>query len=532
MIPVLYASDATDFKSQGVGALPSAISCYVDEERNGSYELEMNYPISGEHFEEMKLRSIIKAVPSPHRAAQPFRIYDISKPLNGIVKIRGRHLSYDLSGIPVKPFKIDAGNPQSILSAMITNSAVENPFTAWSDVTDEGGLNNEIPRSFRSLLGDDEDSILSEFGEGEFEFDIYDIKFHAHRGTDKGCVIEYGKNMTDLNHEETDESTITGILPYWRGRVDEGENMTVIMLDDPVIKPDQTLEYNTIAISDFSDYFDSAPSVSDLQQAAEEYLTNLEFGKTDVHLKVSFVDMGDLDKCDLCDTVTIRYTKLGVNESAKITKIRTNVLLDRYESIEVGDPKNTIADRIAGVKKIEEKIPSTADIREEVNDITNTVVGRDGGHYFIEYNDEEHPNQPTGWCIMDTNDKTTATYVWKFTEGGLAHSSNGYGGPYNDVALTMDGKVLANELLLTDNEYLSAYIKAVVVDDVATLTIGSGRNPYILKLESDRVGIYQGETCLTYWTNNSFILNTLKEFVLGEVKMVAQSNGSISIINA
>ena len=41
---LLYPSTETEFQNNGLGALSDAISCTVTEERNGMYELEMQYP--------------------------------------------------------------------------------------------------------------------------------------------------------------------------------------------------------------------------------------------------------------------------------------------------------------------------------------------------------------------------------------------------------------------------------------------------------------------------------------------------------
>ena len=87
MIPILFESTATSFTTNGIGRLSDAISCTVTEERNGPYELEMQYPISGVHFHELQHSRIIYATPADGKDAQPFRIYRIEKPLDGICTI-------------------------------------------------------------------------------------------------------------------------------------------------------------------------------------------------------------------------------------------------------------------------------------------------------------------------------------------------------------------------------------------------------------------------------------------------------------
>ena len=98
MNPVLFESTENNFDTNGIGILSDSIFCEVTYERNGILELEMQYPITGIHYKEIKTRNIILASPSPVENTQPFRIYRITKPINGIITIYGEHISYDLSG--------------------------------------------------------------------------------------------------------------------------------------------------------------------------------------------------------------------------------------------------------------------------------------------------------------------------------------------------------------------------------------------------------------------------------------------------
>ena len=62
MIPILFPATSTEWTTQGLGALSDAVSCTVTEERNGIFELEMQYPMSGVHFDEMQNRCIIPVI--------------------------------------------------------------------------------------------------------------------------------------------------------------------------------------------------------------------------------------------------------------------------------------------------------------------------------------------------------------------------------------------------------------------------------------------------------------------------------------
>ena len=119
VIPVLYAANTTDFSSFGLGVLTDTISCEVTEERNGVFECLLKYPVSGQHYGLITKECIIKAKPNDNAADQAFRIYRITKPLNGIVTIYGQHISYDLANVPVLPFSTDNRSPQLILSQLL-----------------------------------------------------------------------------------------------------------------------------------------------------------------------------------------------------------------------------------------------------------------------------------------------------------------------------------------------------------------------------------------------------------------------------
>ena len=48
-----------------------------------------------------------------------------------------------------------------------------------------------------------------------------------------------------------------------------------------------------------------------------------------------------LENVKLCDTVNVIYPELGVAAKAKVVKTVWNVLLDRYDSIELGQTVDT-----------------------------------------------------------------------------------------------------------------------------------------------------------------------------------------------
>lgn len=348
MIPVLFNENETIFTTQGLGALSDAISCTVTEERNGIYELEMTYPISGIHYSDIQYRSIIAAIPSPYRDRQPFRVYKITKPLNGIVTIYARHLSYDLNAIPVNPFSTTGIT--NAFTALKNSMTIENNFVFSSGLTNETSqVSFTIPYACRTILGGVQGSFLDIFG-GEYEWDNWNVKLWADRGKDNGVTIRYGKNMTDLSAEIDGENVVNGIYPYWQ------KDDVLVTCTPPVIWAENKPHDKAVTV-DFSNDFEEQPTAAQLQERAEKYLNDNDVGEIKASIDVSFVDLSKMDdykgfisnleKCDLCDIVTVQYEALGVDIKSKIVSIVTDVLKEVYESIEVGAVSADIAQEIA-----------------------------------------------------------------------------------------------------------------------------------------------------------------------------------------
>ena len=116
MIPVLYVANETNFNHNGVGVLSDCVSCVVTEERNGIYECEFSYPITGAFYGEISPDRIVKVKASEYADGQLFRIYRSSKPINGIVKFYCQHISYDLNTNIVNPFKAESVNAVTALT--------------------------------------------------------------------------------------------------------------------------------------------------------------------------------------------------------------------------------------------------------------------------------------------------------------------------------------------------------------------------------------------------------------------------------
>lgn len=440
MTPILFPADAASFEAQGLGALTEAISCEITEAINGEYELAMTYPASGRRYADIKNRCIIYAKPDPYRAGQPFRIYRITKPMNGVVAVYARHISYDLSGVPVLPF--EASNAPAAMQGLGEHAAIQSPFTFSSTVEGSGSFTVAVPVSTRAAIGDGDGSILSVFG-GELEWDGFTVRLLARRGQDTGVRIAYGKNLTGIEQDENIQNMLTGIIGYWA----DSESGTVVT--SPVVKAPGTYDFDRIGTVDFSSDFDEQPTADALAQKASEYIEANGIGVPEVSISVSWVQLEQyaggeslslLERVTLGDTVTVEFPALGVDATARVVKTVYDALRDRYTSADIGNIQANIADTIAGQQQEIQKRPTTSAMQQAVSNATNWITGTNGGYVVFQRN---AAGQPYEILIMDQPTIEAATKVWRWNNGGLGYSSNGYNGPYT-TAITQDGAIVAD----------------------------------------------------------------------------------------
>ena len=433
----LYNQNETGFSTNGLGSLIEAFSCKVTEELNGAFELEMEYPVDGIHFNDIDFGRIITANPNQYTGPQPFRIYSISKPHSGRVTINAAHISYDLSGYTVAPFS--TASLAGIFEKIAANVDTPCPFTFWTDMSVNYGIETVTPCSIRSLLGGQDFSILGIYG-GEYEFDKFEVKLHEQRGANRGVVIRYGKNLTSLKQEANCNNVYTGVRPFWYKEPDEEnpDDGGLVDLPEKIIEVQGTFEYTKILPLDLTDQFDEKPTVSELRTAANEFIEYSNIGVPDVSLDVSFVQLSDsseyanialLEQVQLGDYVTVEFPKLGINaEGVQCIKTVFNVLSQRYDSINLGSEQSNLASTVANNQNAVKDVATKSDIRKEWMKTKDDIFSK--GSYII----MDYQTSPARLLIMDAANKQNAKEVYKFDVAGWSHSSNGVDGPYTVIA--------------------------------------------------------------------------------------------------
>ena len=380
MIPILYDAGLLNLetKTNGICRLGDCTSCVVTEERNGEYTLTLTMPFQGRHADELQVDRIIKAVPNDTSQPQCFRIVKVNKDMKGMsLEVLANHISYDMSFIPVRPFSATATGRHRAFELLWENTLEDNPFT--HDAPDDAltkKMGPSTPTSLRSLLGGVQGSILDLFG-GEFEFDNRRVIWRLNRGADNGVTIRYGKNLTSYEQEENIADTVCGIIPYY------AQEDTVVYGDIQYCANVSNYAVPRTVPYDFSTSFEGeVPTKAQLNEMARSYIDSNSLGVPEVSIHVEFRQLWDspeyehirnLEHVSLCDLVSVYFPQLAVIAKAKVVKTEYDVLLERYNFVELGSVRRTISDKIADVSDALSRTVTDQEMRIYQNEV-NTIL--------------------------------------------------------------------------------------------------------------------------------------------------------------
>ncbi|MGM9602672.1 MAG: phage tail spike protein, partial [Faecousia sp.] len=406
MIPVLFKANATKFNTFGIGVLKDCISCEVTEERNGAFECELKYPLSGALYKELATERLIKAKPNDTAKDQMFRIYRISTPIDGVVTVYAQHLSYDLSNIAALQWSEESISPALAMERVFANTATPHGFTCQTDYSAAKPFAVTKPQSVRACLGGVAGSFIDLWG-GEFEWDNFNVIHHQGRGNHTGVVIEYGKNLTDMEHDDDNTDVYTDLLPYAVSTAEDGTETVITLAEVLIPVVETTLVQRKTYIKDFSEYFDMEETITEeaLRAKANNYVDANPLGIGKPSITVAFEPLWKqpeyaavLERVSLCDTVTVRHSVLGITAKAKVITTRYDTLAEKYISIELGSAKANLLQNVSSAQNAAEQAAAKVDrfpalMNSAIAGATDLITGQTGGYVVINTDGSGKPDE-------------------------------------------------------------------------------------------------------------------------------------------
>ena len=423
--PYLFENVSTLRAGVSEFSLVDCISCIVKEERNGCFNLELQYPLNGVNSDKIVLNAIIMSEPRPTANPEPFRICEIEQTIEGVMLVKANHIAYDLIGSSYYGgfYRTGIANAISIQSSF-TNNSWWTLTTDLTDTTTEIGVDNPI--TMWEYLG----RLVSLFG-GELKYswdhnnNKLKVELLSARGVQKSTTIQYGSNIIALDRVRNSNNSYSKVTAWWW----DGSSIASIVtgsvstgITDPVRE----------LLVDAKSAFPAAPTVSDLQAVAQAYIdaNGLSDGVHD-ELTVDYVPLdittegASSERLDLCDTATVDASLIGVTATAKCIETVYNPLTGKYDSVKVGILQKTIIDTIANIPEAPTASsnwkPSTGAVtivEPTSSSLTNAAwvtkanVTLPAGTYMIEYGCAFSANN-TGIrrCCLSPTQNSDAAYV-------------------------------------------------------------------------------------------------------------------------
>lgn len=384
MLPILYNANETNFGHNGLGVLRDCIKCLVREERNGVFELELEYKADGYLATELKNDRIIRADASKKGKNQRFKIIRVKRTMKNRLSVWAEHVSYLADDLPMLPSVNVAGTALDALTQWKAAIIDPNPFTVYSNIALTATTKWEVDKvaSPRKALGGVQGSMLDVWG-GEYEFDNYQINLWAQRGKNVASLISYGRNLIDFEQEELIDNTYTSVYPYVVHEDYETKVRTIYTLPEYYVDSEHVNQYarrKVLKIDLSSEYdLDTIPTIESIRSKAQSYILRNNVGVPKVSTKLSFVDLSqtveyqhlkELEEANLCDTVPFRFEKLGIDTTAKIIATVYDVLNDRYKSLELGETRTTLYRAI-----VASAMDAIEDVRQESTAVAYYAAG-------------------------------------------------------------------------------------------------------------------------------------------------------------
>ena len=366
MKPILYDKTGTT----QLGVLNDCIQCIVEEERNNSFSLTLTYPITNELHQHLVYDNIIVSKANDEYDNQMFRIINTTRIITGAITVKAVHISYDLDYDYVEDLSLDNASCEYALNSLFRESQFSTHYRGFSNIVPVQNYKAKNKNIWDAIVGSS-GSIIDTFAKGpEIIRDNTDIHILTARGNDRGVVIEYSVNMTDESLEVDTTQLVTAIFAYAKYTNDVGEEIIVNAenrVDSPLIN---NYAHPYIISKDYSDRFEEGviPTPSSLEILAESEFNINHIDQPKCNYTLNFIPLSKCagyeniqDNIHLCDTVTIIDKRYNINTKAKVISYKYNVLLERYDSMELGDARIGLAQTIVNTNsseqnRIEDKI--------------------------------------------------------------------------------------------------------------------------------------------------------------------------------
>ena len=347
---------------------------------------------------------------------------------NNRISCRAWHLSYDSENYVINSATATDKNCNDAINHFNDNTDTISPFTVISDI----GLLKTTEIKRKSLFSAFTE-LINAYG-GHWVRDNYSFGIMSNIGQDRGVVLAYNKNITDIKVEENWDNVCTKLLPFVKDKKEE------ITLDEIYVETSESL-YDIPYSKAVEFKYDKkegevAPASKEQWQ---EWLHNeaIEYLEANKVPKVNYSVSAKIDNIsDVGDIIYVKHPKCKVDILTNVISIKYDAILGKYTAIEFGNFKREIKNLVNEVASaIEDDIDkknteNTILLQTELEEATSAINSILSESYVI--------NSGNDILVVDRLPKEEALYCLKINSAGIGFSNTGINGIFNS-AWTIDG---------------------------------------------------------------------------------------------
>lgn len=341
-----------NFNNNGLGILNEPISCYITEELNGDYSLELEYAVNSKKAKYLEEWNIIKA------DDQLFRIYKVEKNSEGknIIKVWAKHIFYDLAYYFIEEMKAENCSVKTALQKCLVGDLIV-IYTADSDIITANSISVVEKNPVEAIF-----SIINIWGLGELKRDNFDVKILKSIGKDAGVLIAQGKNISGLKFNSDTTSVVTKLYPVGKN----GVKLTEKYISVPNWNSESYPPFPIIKKVEFKEAEDEVT----LRLLAKESANVIGLSK--VSIDIDFIELSKtkeyekykhLQTVNVGDFVIVRHKDFNIDVKVPVLKIKKDILTCVNSKVELGQPKSSILSQLDMV-----------DIKTSIDELGNKVA--------------------------------------------------------------------------------------------------------------------------------------------------------------
>ena len=272
--------------------------------------------------------------------------------------------------------------------------------------------------------------------------------------------IRFGKNLLDFSKNMDASDLVTCVIPLGAKLDEKDQDPSLEAISDQritIASVNGGVDYVTDdnAVREYGKIYktvtwDDVSLPENLMKKGEEYLKSAQFEKMILELKAVDLNLKDdsFQRFEVGNKIQCTSTPNGLDKEFPLTKKKTYITSFKDNTVTLGDETSSVSytssnrQNTAEIEETIKSLPSKSEILQEALRSAQDLINKQVASGYAVHT-------PNEFIVADDKEyKDKAKNLWRWGLGGLARYSQGYDGPIDGVALTMDGKINGEMLLV------------------------------------------------------------------------------------